>query len=511
MHISSRRAVQFLTLAGFLALYARTAYYGQDEITWPVHLAFKLDPLALLNTLIAGGSPSAALLLGGLSMVVATVILGRFFCGWLCPMGTTLDIFGTLLRRGAKKRRGYQNVKPPKYSQTALFITLLFATAAGLPLLAFLDPLSILLRSLTVSVFPAFDYLSKTILSAGMDASVPLSEPIFELMSEHILLLKTPVFLLAEVTAAIFIAIILLELISPRFWCTYLCPLGGLLGVISKFSPLTRARLEECKGCKGCAARCPNGAADTNPADKALCIQCMECGELCNKNIFGMRARFSAPSPSLPDRRMRRGVVASIIIGGGAALFTGTSAIAKRRGTRFLRPPGAVDEERFNKLCIRCGACMRVCPRNGIHPSLGEAGLDGLWSPRLVPRLGYCEYHCRLCGQVCPTGAIRYLAEGKKESWVIGIAVLDKNRCLPLRDGTPCIVCEEHCPTSPKAIEFEVREVTRKEGDVVMVKQPRIVAERCNGCGICENKCPLEGESAIRVERVQQEISSPYG
>ena len=503
--------MQYLTLAGFLALYARTAYHGQDEITWPVHLVFKLDPLALLNTIIAGGSPSAALLLGGLAMAAATLLLGRFFCGWLCPMGTSLDIFGNLLRRGVKKRRGYRSIKPPRYSQTVIFAALLAATAAGLPLLAFLDPLSIFLRSLTVSVFPAFDSLTKSILGAGMNASVPLSETVFEFMSEHVLLLKTPLFLLAGATAAIFIAIILLELISPRFWCAYLCPLGGLLGIISKLSPFERARLKGCKECRGCAARCPTGAAEVTPADKALCIQCMECGELCDNGVNGMSARLAPLSLSLPEQRVRRGLLASLVIGGGAALFTGTSATANRRGTRFLRPPGGVDEERFNKLCIRCGACMRVCPRNGIHPTFGEAGLGGLWSPRLVPRLGYCEYHCRLCGQVCPTGAIEYLREGEKEAWVIGNAVLDKNRCLPLRDGTPCIVCEEHCPISPKAIEFDVREVTRKEGDVVTVKQPRVVAERCNGCGICENKCPLEGEAAIRVERAQPEISSPYG
>ncbi len=122
-----------------------------------------------------------------------------------------------------------------------------------------------------------------------------------------------------------------------------------------------------------------------------------------------------------------------------------------------------------------------------------------MFTPRLIPRLGYCEFSCTLCGQVCPTGAIRKLSIPEKEAFVIGTAIFDKGRCLPFADQSPCIVCEEHCPTHDKAIKFKEVTVTNREGNTVHLMQPYVIPELCIGCGICENKCPLPGHSAIRV------------
>ncbi|NIQ96233.1 MAG: 4Fe-4S dicluster domain-containing protein, partial [Desulfuromonadales bacterium] len=156
----------------------------------------------------------------------------------------------------------------------------------------------------------------------------------------------------------------------------------------------------------------------------------------------------------------------------------------------LVRPPGAVEEEEFLRRCIRCGECMKVCIGSALHPAFLEAGASGLWTPLLVARLGYCEYNCTLCGQVCPTGALRELKLEEKKKEVIGLAVIDKNRCLPFARGEECLVCEEHCPTGEKAIVFEHRDVL-VNGKIRNLKFPKVVKKLCIGCGICETKCPV--------------------
>ena len=144
---------------------------------------------------------------------------------------------------------------------------------------------------------------------------------------------------------------------------------------------------------------------------------------------------------------------------------------------------------------------MKVCPTNVIQPTWAEAGFEGFWTPVLVMTGGYCEYTCTLCGNVCPTGAIEKLSVKKKiQAPVrIGSAYLDRGRCLPWSGNGPCIVCEEHCPTSPKAIYLREESIAGADGKKVKVKLPFVDLKRCVGCGICENKCPVKGRPAIRV------------
>jgi Pyruvate/2-oxoacid:ferredoxin oxidoreductase delta subunit len=134
-----------------------------------------------------------------------------------------------------------------------------------------------------------------------------------------------------------------------------------------------------------------------------------------------------------------------------------------------------------------------------LQPSLFEAGWEGLWTPVLVSRLGYCAYSCNACGQVCPTGAIPSLPLDEKRKAVIGLAYIDKNRCIPWADGRGCIVCEEMCPVPEKAIVLEEKDVVNPDGEKATVRLPSVIRKRCIGCGICETKCPVNGDAAIRV------------
>jgi ferredoxin len=167
----------------------------------------------------------------------------------------------------------------------------------------------------------------------------------------------------------------------------------------------------------------------------------------------------------------------------------------------LIRPPGSLPEKDFLTLCQRCGLCMKACPTNVINPTLGEAGMAGFWTPRLIMTHGYCDYTCTLCGSVCPTGAIKEItAKEKIEKPIkIGSAYLDRGRCLPWSANAPCIVCEEHCPTSPKAIYLKEDTLTRADGKSMKVRLPYVDLKRCVGCGICENKCPVRGLPAIRT------------
>jgi MauM/NapG family ferredoxin protein len=165
-----------------------------------------------------------------------------------------------------------------------------------------------------------------------------------------------------------------------------------------------------------------------------------------------------------------------------------------------IRPPGSKPEPDFLDACIRCGECMKVCPTTTLQPSFLEGGIHGVFTPHLVPRIGYCEYNCTLCGQVCPSGAIAPLSVEVKRRTIIGRAHFDTKRCLPYAKGISCIVCEEHCPTPRKAILFDEVEMINIKGEKVRVRQPYVKPSLCIGCGICEKKCPLESESAIRVK-----------
>jgi ferredoxin len=186
-------------------------------------------------------------------------------------------------------------------------------------------------------------------------------------------------------------------------------------------------------------------------------------------------------------------------LGGGLLFQVHPQAEGRTFNPALIRPPGSVTEEEFRIRCIRCGECMKVCPTNAIHPTLFEAGLEGLWSPVLNMKLGYCEYECTLCTQVCPTDAIEELLLEKKTQTKIGMAFIDKNRCLPYASARSCIVCEEHCPTPEKAIWFEEVEVLNELGENVVLKRPRVNPDLCIGCGICQNKCPFMDQAAIYV------------
>jgi ferredoxin len=223
----------------------------------------------------------------------------------------------------------------------------------------------------------------------------------------------------------------------------------------------------------------------------------MDCREDCTKNAISFRpvlkpAEWSAYDPS---RRQALEVFGASLA--GLVLFQADSIKAQDSPFHIL-PPGGRENNLLTK-CVRCGECMRACPTNAIQVAIGEAGLEGIGTPTLVMRTGFCDYSCNVCGQVCPTQAIPPLSLDEKRLKVIGKAYIDKNRCIAWADHRDCIVCEEMCPLPEKAILLQTSQVTTGAGETVSVRLPEVSRTSCIGCGICEKRCPLTGDSAIRV------------
>jgi ferredoxin len=186
-----------------------------------------------------------------------------------------------------------------------------------------------------------------------------------------------------------------------------------------------------------------------------------------------------------------------LLLGGTAAAAAGCrpGRVAGGGSVAVLRPPAALPEPEFVQRCVRCGNCMKVCLTNVLQPAVLESGWTGIWTPRLVPELGYCEHQCTLCGQVCPTGAIPPLTVEQKVITRIGLAVVHREICIPWASNDSCQVCEEHCPVSHKAIKVESFRTPAGK----LIGRPVVDPQMCVGCAICENKCPVRPRRAITV------------
>ncbi len=489
-----RIASQLLCLFGFFWLFVATEYRGLDELPYPVSLLFRIDPLAVLADLFAPGPFAWKLLWPALLLLAATVVLGRFFCGWICPLGTTLDGAGNVLKSPtARPRPGWRKFK------YLLLFGLSAAALCGVQLFGWLDPLSLFLRTLTFSLYPVYNLAANGVFDFFYNHQWPLVSPavnaVYPFWRDYLMAFHQPVFALGLFTALVFLAILLLEKLERRFWCRNLCPLGALLGLCSRHALLKREPAALCSDCHKCQSACRMGATDEKGHARSECVLCFECSDYCpsERVHFG----FQGAAGSTVDLR-RREVMGALATGALLAPTVSIAPGAAHANPYLLRPPGALAEDEFLSRCIRCGECLKVCIGQALQPTLFAAGPLGLWTPQLVARYGYCEYNCTLCGQVCPTGALRRLPLAEKKKTVIGLAVFDKNRCLPFARNEECLVCEEHCPTGKKAIVFTEKQVL-VQSEVKTLKIPRVVGKLCVGCGICETKCPLDGPAAIRV------------
>jgi MauM/NapG family ferredoxin protein len=501
-----RQVVQILALLSFLLLFVY-ANAQRPQHFW-ADLFSRLDPLLMLTATLAGRALVGGLVLAGATLLL-TLLFGRVWCGWLCPLGTCLE---WLRPRRAPRKIPSERWRAAKY---LLLFAILLAATLGNQTPVLLDPITILNRTLATAAWPALRY-AVVQGEAFLYQFSPLWGPldlIHSALVQPLFQEVQPVFAPAFLMALLFLGLVALNWWAERFWCRYLCPLGGLLGLLSRLSLVRREVSDACVDCARCTHQCPTGTIDPRDgyrSDPAECIVCFDCLVDCRREGIGFRWQLPRWRPA--RRReydpTRRQVLAALGASVAGVALAGVEPITRREPATMIRPPGATLTD-FGALCVRCGACVRVCPTQGLHPSLLEGGVQNLMTPRLVPRLGYCSFSCNACGQVCPTGAIPELVLEEKQQTPIGLARIDRDRCLPWAYDIPCIVCEEACPVADKAIQLEVSEIVNARGEVVLLQRPRVIKELCIGCGICEYQCPMGGEAAVRVFTWTE--ASPYG
>lgn len=484
-HRTLRRTYQvfFLALFLFLLVVGRTGWIRG----WPVDLFFHADPLLAIGTMLSSRTLHGWLALS-LAVVLATMFLGRVFCGWVCPLGTLNDAIGHGSRGGAAQKRRANAPRALFRAKYYFLAGFLVAALLGTLLVGVLDPLSLLARGLQSLVGPLLAGVGVPLFSHGVHLPGGI------------------------LPALLLVAVLTANRLIPRLWCRAFCPLGALLGLLSRYAPFGICRdTAACTKCGVCELSCNGAATPSLDVRRSECVVCMNCRTTCPEGAIAYgRAGAPVPERRAPDVTGRRAALAALAgLVAWPAIRAG-SIPPTRAAQRRVRPPGALPEDEFLARCARCGLCARSCPTGVIQLATSEAGVEGIWTPVMRFDAGYCEVSCVLCGHVCPTGAIKALTParklGREEAGQapvkIGTAFYDRGRCLPWAMDRPCVVCEEVCPVSPKAIWSHDVTVQTRDGAALTLKRPQVDPSRCIGCGICQYHCPVEDRPAIRVSAV---------
>ena len=553
-----RRAVQMITFGMFVLFFFLTTQSSQAIGGIPKNIFMLLDFLNTLKNGIAAHKFAVYAIGPGLFILLLTLWGGRIFCGWICPLGTSIDIADRLLfRKGrlfyTRKRSDTKRYRNWKY---IYLLSGLGALALGIDILGFGDPISLITRTFTFCVYAPIAYIWNGLLNAADSHYVHIGSIIYN-MGGNIDTWRLPTMHYYNVLPVMlmFLGLIGLSGYQERFWCRNLCPYGGLLAIISRVSWLRHyIKMDGCIHCKKCEIQSRMGCYDNldkNATAEQMhsiseCIQCFRCETICPTDVIQIQAKVPAsikealrlkpvgtaerPEPQSVIDLGRRRVITAVGAGvlWGAAVTSNASEYqgAMRRynkNNKAMRPPGALPESQFLAACTRCAECMKICPTNALQPATFETGLQGLWTPLLVPSVGPCAEKCTSCGDICPTGAIRpFTWQDKRYKIKMGLANVNRSTCVAWDGGRDCIVCAEVCPysavifkdtfddTLPKDpnLPMEHKGPDGKEDNRGRIKRVPTVDEKlCTGCGLCEYHCPVLPDHSIVVYTFQEDRS----
>lgn len=430
-----------------------------------------------------------------IGLIALTLLFGRIYCSVICPLGVMQDIFGWMGKKSKKNRYSYSPA-----------LNILRYIMLGVVIIAFILGLNSIVA--LFAPYSAYGRIAQSLLSPiwmwGNNILAGWAE-----RSESYAFYSVDVWLKGGITLGVaIVTLVVLGFLAwrnGRTYCNTICPVGTVLGFLSKYS-LFRPVIDttKCNSCglcaRNCKASCINSKA--HAIDYSRCVACMDCIYKCNKNAISYKLRISQPASAsvnneTPDTSRRQFITATAVLATTAAIKAedkvvdgGLAAIEDKkipkRSTRIV-PPGAVSIKNLEKHCTACQLCVSVCPNGVLRPS---TDLENLMQPESSYERGYCRPECTKCSEVCPTGAIRPIDTVDKSSIQIGHAVWVKANCVPVTDGVECGNCARHCPTGA---------ITMVESETGL-KIPAVNTERCIGCGACENLCPARPFSAIYVE-----------
>jgi len=490
------KALKYIRLATALAIFAVFCFLFLDirhllpEEFFDIPLWFQFAPSAI--KFISAGEAAAT---GFIAVLILTVLTGRSYCSFLCPLGIMQDIIS---RAGGKIKRRYRRFgfkKPHTVLRyTILAVTLLFAVFGGLYFITLLDPYSIFGRFMTYFARPVITGINNVLAHIferfDVYAIVPLHFPSFK---AYVYIIPSLFLLLTGV----------MSLIKGRLYCNTVCPVGTFLGLISRIS-LLRFKFDDskCTKCGRCAIACKSSCIDflNKNIDNSRCVVCFNCINSCpDKAISYGFVRFSSAEKKV-DRKKRE------LIGGTLLLLLGLSgrssgqekntpvpqkaSTVKEKKTSPVTPPGSTGIENFISKCTACSLCVSACPNNVLVPSFDQYGIAGIMQPHMDYHKGFCAYECTRCLEICPTGALLPLLPEAKKLTKIGKAIFVRENCIVETEHTACGACAESCPT--KAVHM-----VPFIGNLTI---PETNDDICIGCGHCEHACPVTPYKAIYVD-----------
>lgn len=426
-------------------------------------------------------------------LFLLTLLFGRVYCSFICPLGIWQDVVAWFSKRTAKRKKRYKYLKPRNILRYSILGIVAVAFLSGMTfVLGLLDPYSIYAR-ISVNVFKPVYLLMNNLLATILES--------FNNYSLYFMDVTIRSFFSFSVAILSLLIVSWLAYKYGRLYCNTICPVGTFLGAISRYS-LFKIRINEdtCNGCGLCAAKCKSSCIDSkkHTVDHSRCVECFDCLSACKQKSI----KFTYPHSSgkqeneSPDDNRR-----AFLTLAGIGLITAPLAKAQEIGAKLskgkaykkqhpLSPPGSQSAEHLLQHCTSCHLCVSRCPSQVLTPAFMEYGLGGIMQPRMSFEKGFCNFDCTICADICPNGALLPLTKAEKHVTQVGKVVFVLENCIVHTDGTSCGACSEHCPTQAVSM-------VPYEGGLTI---PQVKTDICVGCGGCEYVCPVRPYRAIYIE-----------